>query len=143
VAPVTAAEIPAIRAALARMGYAVGPDATVIVASAVRAFQRDHALTEDGVIGRATAAMLERVLAARRKAAAPAVLGAAAAAEAVPAGAGGLGSIEAMTGLPWAAEIAAALAIGRAIWLGWAYRDALAPLFDRSLPRLAAFLRSF
>lgn len=138
VAPITAEEIPAIRAALGKFGYAVGDETESIPAAAVRQFQADHGLTEDGIIGRATAETLQRVLDARAKAALPAGAAIAGTLEAVP----GEG-IESLAGIPWAGEIILFLAALRGIWLAWQYRDAIAPLFDKIAPRIAVMLRSF
>jgi lysozyme len=138
VAPVSVVQIPAIREALAELGYDVGDDREQIDAGALRQFQRGHGLTADGIIGRATASTLQRVLNARAKAKAPAAVAALGAAEAVPSD-----GLDALAGIPFAGEAAIVLAALRAAWLAFGYRDTLAPALDPHLPRLAAFLRSF
>jgi lysozyme len=137
-APVTAAEVPAIREALDRLGYAVGDDTDRVRAGAVRQFQRDHGLTDDGIIGRATASALQRVLDARRRAA-----GATTATVATsPVAVTDIGPE--LAGLPdWAGAAALGVALAYALWLAWTYRDALAPAVQSVSPRLAALLRSF
>lgn len=137
-APITAAQMPGIREALASLGYPVGADRDRIASDAVRRFQRDHGLTADGIIGRATASTLQRVLDARAKAKAPAAIAALGAAEAVPSD-----GLEALAGIPLAGEAAIVLAALRAAWLAFGYRDTLAPALEPHLPRLAAILRSF
>lgn len=138
VAPVTVVQMPAIRAGLAGLGYPVGDTRDEIAAEAVRAFQRDHGLTADGIIGRATASTLQRVLDARAKAKVPAAIAALGAAEAVPSD-----GLEALASIPFAGEAAIVLAALRAAWLAFGYRDTLAPALDPHLPRVAALLRSF
>lgn len=141
-APVTAAEVPAIRAALDALGYAVGLDPDTIRAGAVMQFQRDHVLTEDGIIGRATASALQRVLDARAKAAPAAGATAAGGAVAAPGADAALGIDQVTGGLPIGEAVAVA-ALLRLLWLAWTYRDALAPAVQSFSPRLATFLRSF
>lgn len=138
VAPITAQEMPAISDALRKLGYSVPALAGVgIEAQTVRKFQVDHGLTEDGIIGRATATTLQRVLDARAKTAAPAGVAAAGGAEiAAP-------DLDVLAGIPWLGEIALGLAALRGLYLAWTYRDAVAPALDRHLPRVAALLRSF
>lgn len=136
--PVTVVQVPAIRAGLAMLGYPVGGTRDEIAIEAVRAFQRDHGLTADGIIGRATASTLQRVLDARTKAKTPAAVAALGAAEALPSD-----GLEALAGVPFAGEAAMALAALRFAALAFGYRDTLAPALDPHLPRVAAFLRSF
>ncbi|MFN3938715.1 MAG: glycoside hydrolase family protein [Gemmobacter sp.] len=141
-APVTASELPAIRSALARLGYPVGATGGQIAAETVRAFQADHGLTVDGVVGRATASALQRVLDARAKAGTTGAAGAAAAADAgLPPLAEAEGLIEALSGASWAGWLVAAFAAARLAWLAWDYRDALAPWLDDRAPALALWLR--
>ena len=136
--PVTVFQEPFIREGLASLGYPVGDSRYEVAVEAVRRFQRDHGLTADGIIGRATASTLQRVLDARAKAKAPAAVAALGAAEAVPSD-----GLEALAGIPFAGEVAIVLAALRAAWLAFGYRDTLAPALEPHLPRLAAFLRSF
>lgn len=136
-APITAGELPAIRAALSGLGYAVGLDAGSIDSGAIRHFQRDHGLTADGIIGRATASALQRVLDARTKAKP--------AAGAVAVGGAGTASdgIDVLTGVPGLDLIVLGAAAVWALWLAWQYRDAVAPAIEHRLPRLAAFFRRY
>ncbi len=134
--PLSAEEFLAARAALASLGYAVGSDAIRIPAQAVEAFQRDHDLTVDGILGRATLSTLQRRIDARRKTAvaAPAV---------VMTGAGdSSGFTDALAGVPWAGAALLGLVLIWAAWLAFQYRDVIAAAVQRPLPRLARFLRS-
>jgi lysozyme len=134
--PLSAEEFRAARAALASLGYAVGSDAIRIPAQAVEAFQRDHDLTVDGILGRATLSTLQRRIDARRKTAvaAPAV---------VMTGAGdSSGFTDALAGVPWAGAALLGLVLIWAAWLAFQYRDVIAAAVQRPLPRLARFLRS-
>ncbi|MCA3448593.1 MAG: glycoside hydrolase family protein [Rhodobacter sp.] len=134
--PLSAEEFRAARAALASLGYAVGSDAIRIPAQAVEAFQRDHDLTVDGILGRATLSTLQRRIDARRKTAvaAPAV---------VMTGAGdSSGYTDALAGVPWAGAALLGLVLIWAAWLAFQYRDVIAAAVQRPLPRLARFLRS-
>lgn len=140
-APITAAQLPGLRAALAALGYAVGVRDDQIASSAVRAFQHDHALSVDGIIGRATGSGIQRVLDARARAASPVTAGVAvagAAEAALPSA-----STEVMTGIPHAGEVALMIAALRYAWLAFGYRDTLAAALTPTAPRLAALLRSF
>ncbi len=142
--PLSAAEFSAARAALAGLGYAVGTDPIRITAQAVRAFQADHDLTVDGILGRATLSTLQRRIDARRKAvvAAPAVVGSTAGAASSTAGAAS-GQTDALANLPWAWAALLGLALIWAAWLAFTYRDVIAATVQRPLPRLARLLRSF
>jgi len=133
--PLSAEEFRAARAALASLGYAVGSDAIRIPAQAVEAFQRDHDLTVDGILGRATLSTLQRRIDARRKTAvaAPAV---------VMTGAGdSSGFTDALAGVPWAGAALLGLVLIWAAWLAFQYRDVIAAAVQRPLPRLARFVR--
>jgi lysozyme len=127
--------------ALSGLGYDVGADITAIPAAAIRRFQADHGLTQDGVIGRATLSTLQRRLDAAAKA-----KPAAAAATAAPAAAAG-GSATDLTdqiaGASWALPLLAGAAVLWCAWLAWQYRDAIAAKITTRAPRAAAFLRSF
>lgn len=135
--PLSAEEFSAARAALAGLGYAVGTDPIRITAQAVRAFQRDHDLTVDGILGRATLSTLQRRLDARRRTivAAPAV--------GVSTAGAATGQTDALASLPWAGAALLGLALIWAAMLAITYRDVIAAAVQRPLPRLARFLRSF
>ena len=135
--PLSAAEFSAARAALAGLGYAVGTDPIRITAQAVRAFQRDHDLTVDGILGRATLSTLQRRIDARRKTAVAApALGLTGAGTAT-------GGTDALAGVPLSGAVLLGLAVLWAGWLAFQYRDAIAATVQRRLPRLARILRSF
>jgi lysozyme len=105
-----------------------------ITAAGARQFQRDHALTVDGIIGRATVTTIQRRADAARKA----VL-------AAPASVAASGIVALPTEVDWAwvdALIGAALLVW-VLWQAWQYRDAIAAKIQNHLPRMAAYLRSF
>jgi lysozyme len=135
--PLSAEEFSAARAALAGLGYAVGTDSIRITAQSVRAFQRDHDLTVDGILGRATLSTLQRRIDARRRTvvAAPAV--------GVSTAGAATGQTDALASLPWAGAALLGLALIWAAMLAITYRDVIAAAVQRPLPRLARFLRSF
>lgn len=138
--PVSITERARIGAELHRLGYAPYGESLSgewIRADAVRAFQRDHGLTVDGIIGRATLSTLQRRIdaAARAKPAAAAPVVAAS----LPA----TGAAEAMTLPPSADWLVLGLAAIWGLWVAYQYRDAIAAKVHHRLPRLAAFLRSF
>lgn len=123
--------------AFRKLGFNPGPDGHQISVDAVRAFQANHDLTVDGIIGRATLSTLQRALDARAKAV-PAV--------GVPAVAGAAevnGVDDILTGLPWASTAVLAVGTVYALWLAWRYRDQVAAVLQTPLPRVAAVLRSF
>lgn len=135
--PLSAAEFSAARAALAGLGYAVGTDPIRITAQAVRSFQRDHDLTVDGILGRATLSTLQRRIDARRKTAVAApALGLTGAGTAT-------GGTDALAGVPLSGAVLLGLAVFWACWLAFQYRDVIAATVQRRLPRLARILRSF
>ena len=128
-------EIRAVFDGLRKLGYDPGPRGDLVLRAAAEAFQRDHDLTADGIIGRATLTTLQRALDARAKATAPvvAVLAAPAAASA--------GLADQLTAIP---HTDAATMIGAGLWLAshaWAYRDILAAFIATTFPRAAALLR--
>lgn len=138
-APVTASQVPDLRTALAGLGYAVGTDAGKILDAALRQFQKDHDLTVDGILGRATAATIQRRIDAGKKVTSATAIGGTTAAA---------GSIEIASPMltdpqPWLGALCIAAAIALVAWRAWQYRDAIAVKVQRRLPRLAAYLRSF
>lgn len=128
-----------IAAAFRKLGYVFDSNAPALPSAVVRQFQRDHDLTVDGIIGRATLSTLQRRIDAATRAK-----------PAVAATVGGAGATAAPTAVPDAA-IADLLAIagpllatGAAaygLYLAWSYRDAIAAKVQARLPRVAAFLR--
>lgn len=131
------AEIDAARAGFRVLGYDPGGNPALVLRTTAEQFQRDHGLTVDGIIGRATLSAVQRGLDARSKAVLPAV----AVAAVVPATA--TGAADQITNLPWAGD---ASLIGAGLWsasLAWRYRDVIAALINGPFPRLAAVLRSF
>jgi lysozyme len=129
-------ELVAARSGLRTLGYDPGGDPRCIAMMAVVAFQRDHGLTVDGVLGRGTLTALQRRLDARGKAGAV-------------AGAGGAGAVAQAPGLdgivPQADLVSLVLLAGvaaAAIWLAWRYRDVVAAKVQRLAPRTATWLRS-
>jgi lysozyme len=139
--PLSSTEKANVRVGLHSLGYSVGIKAGEIALSAVRAFQRDHDLTVDGIIGRATLSTLQRRLDARAKGLAP--VGAAAVAAPV---ATVTTPPEAVAGVPLPEGLEFLPLIGAGLWAWhylWAYRDHVAVLIQNVTPRLAAFLRSF
>ena len=135
--PVNNSEKNAARDALNALGYKAGSEPAQVLQEAARTFQRDHALTVDGIIGRATLTTLQRRLNSNGSTVAPA----AALAVGVPAGASGF--MSQLTDLPIADGAGAALALLLAARAGWNYRDVIASNLSTTSPRLAAFLRSF
>lgn len=131
------AEIAAAREGFRVLDYDPGTNTNAILDSAARKFQADHALTVDGIIGRATLTTLQRRLDARAKSVAPSL----AAAATLPAAASGLA--DQITSVPFSGDVSA---LGIAIWgasLAWRYRDVIAAKINPTLPRVAAILRSF
>jgi lysozyme len=119
------------------LGLPPGNSTTDILRSAVMAFQRQHDLTVDGIIGRATLSTLQREIDARRKAkvAAPAAVAAAPAAATDVA--------DQISGLPYAGLIIGGLLALYAARIAWGYRDVIAARIYPTLPRVAAILRRF
>ncbi|WP_157019622.1 glycoside hydrolase family protein [Mesorhizobium xinjiangense] len=147
----SADEIEAISAGLAKLGYDPGPKAGVVRLDAVTGFQRDHDLTVDGLIGRATLSTLQRELDARSKTKG-----------AVAGGLGGgaltgAGEVVAPDHVPvsdltdfaadaiasWAGPIVLALVAAYGIWMAFHYRDVVAARIQSLAPGLARWLRSF
>lgn len=130
---VSSPEIAAIRDGFRLAGYDPGASTIAVSAEMVRQFQKDHGLTADGIIGRATLSTLQRRNDARKGAAKTAATSAPAAAPAV---------VDMPPDLNWVGPVIwAGLAI-YALSLAWRYRDVIAAKIDRPMPRLAAKLRS-
>jgi lysozyme len=123
--------------AFRELGIDPGDAPHAIMADAVIRFQARHDLTVDGILGRATLSTLQRVLDARRKAktAAPA------AAAAAPAASTDL--VDQLADVPHLGLILGGLAALYALRTAWSYRDVIAARVQPTLPRLAAYLRSF
>lgn len=130
----SAAERGRVTAALGDLGYGGGG---MLFATDVQNFQRDHGLTVDGIIGRATLSTLQRRIDAAAKAK-PAVAAPVLASAAPATGAG-----QEMSLPPAADWIILALAIAWGLWVAFQYRDAIAAKITNTLPRVAALLRSF
>lgn len=123
-----------VQEALAAVGYGKGG---ILFATDIQSFQRDHGLTVDGIIGRATLSTLQRRIDAAAKAK-PAV-----AAPVVASAAPATGAGEVLTLPPSADWLILGLAAAYGLWVAYRYRDAIAANLNHSLPRAAAFLRSF
>lgn len=123
--------------ALRSLGYDLGPGKFTIYASGVRQFQRDHGLTVDGIIGRATLSTLQRRIDAKAKAV-PAV-----GVPAVAASGSATGAWDAVSGMavPDSLVIAGAAVFG--LWTAYRYRDVIAAKVQTRAPGMARFLRSF
>lgn len=99
----------------------------------VRRFQRDHDLTVDGIIGRATLSAIQRRLEAKKTPKASAT-----------AAAGSAGVFVAGDALPsWVAPVAIVGVVLLAGYFAWHYRDVIAVKVQSRAPRLARALRSF
>ena len=107
----------AVLAGLQKLGY-VSALSTDISRQEVKDFQRDHGLTVDGIMGRASLSILQRLLDAKSKAVAPTTAVTASAAAVVT------GVVDVATAIPPQADTAALVVAG--IWLAshlWSYRD--------------------
>jgi len=137
--PLSRDEISNVWEGFRALGFDPGPNFTCIRVEAVRAFQRKHDLTVDGVLGRATLSTLQRALDARAKAKPTAAVG-------VVSGGVSVADPPDLAGLeatPWLTEVVAIGALLYGLWLAWRYRDQIAGALQSPLPRVAAFLRSF
>lgn len=137
-----AGEIGRVADALRTLGYEPGTVEGQIRLDAVTAFQRDHDLTVDGLIGMATLSALERELAARAKAKPAAGVGAGGG---VAAGGGEAAAPDPATAdiLFWAGMAVMAAAALYGLWLAWRYRDVVAARVQTIAPFAARFLRRF
>lgn len=143
VVPVDATILSGIRAGLRRLGYEPGDKERGVVKGAVEAFQRDHDLTVDGIIGAATLSTLQRMLDARTKAAKPVVTAAAAGGyEVAPLPDGTIETLSGVPGADWIVPALLGLALVWLAWRAWQYRDAVAAKAQTKFPSLAAKLRS-
>ncbi|MCC5965513.1 MAG: glycoside hydrolase family protein [Natronohydrobacter sp.] len=130
-------EMEAARAAFVSLGYGVGTDITGFDVLAIRAFQRDHDLNVDGIVGRATLSTLQRVMDSRAKAKTPAAAVAAGGAEtALDVG----GEID--PALSWVGTVLLGAGLIWGLWLAWQYRDAIASAILPRFPKLARKLWS-
>ena len=132
----SAEEKSAARAALSKLGYAVGDRPGWVLKPAAVRFQQDHGLTPDGIIGRATLSTLQRRIDAVSEATAPAA--------ATPAATYVSTTGAADQVMPaWVdTAVMAVLLIWLAV-LAYRYRDVIAVKVQRVFPRLANLLRSF
>lgn len=134
--PMTETEKAEAREAFGSLGYGAGRYAPLPIES-VKAFQRDHGLTVDGIIGRATLSTLQRRIDAAEKAKP------AAAAPVIASAAPATGAAEVLTLPPSADWLILGLAAAYGLWVAYRYRDAIAAHLTHTAPRTAAFLRSF
>ncbi len=133
----TLEERKAAAAALKSLGYDIGLTLASPYASVIRQFQRDHGLTVDGIVGRATLSTLQRRIDAKAKAV-PAV-----GVPAVAASGSATGAWDAVSGIavPDSLVIAGAVLFG--LWTAYRYRDVIAAKVQTRVPGVARFLRSF
>ena len=138
----SASEIAETRKGFARLGYEPGDDARGVLIGSVNDFQRDHGLTVDGVIGRATLSTLQRRLDASRKA----KVGGSTAGVATAGSATATGTETVTEALPladWALWIVLALVAVWAVKMAFDYRDVIAAKVQHRAPRMSNWLRSF
>lgn len=135
--PMNHAEGLAAQQGFRTLGFDAGNIAAVIPVEAVYAFQRQHGLTVDGIIGRATLSTLQRMLDARARA--PVAVAAPAAASVAT----GTDTVGGLTGLPYADLAALGLGLVFAVSVAFTYRDAIAAAAHDRFPRVAGWLRSF
>lgn len=137
VVDLTPDELSASRAGFKALGYAVGDAPRGFDLVAIRDFQRDHDLTVDGLVGRATLSTLQRMLDARAKAKQPVAAAAVGGTEsAVQSGA------EIDPALAWVGPAVLIVAALFALWLAWCYRDAIAAKLAPRFPKLSRYLWS-
>ncbi len=130
--PLSDAEIHALRDALQSLSYDPGAAIWPASRAAITAFQADHGLTVDGIIGRATLSALQRRLNAGGATASASATAAIGGADAAHSGAGPdiIGWLVLGGGVLWL------------VWTAWQYRDVIAAKINHRLPRAAAYLRS-
>lgn len=137
VVDLSAEEMSAAQAAFIKLGYNVGTDPDGFDGLAIRAFQNDHDLTVDGIVGRATLSALQRVMDSRAKAKTPAAAATAGGAEtALDVG----GEVDPALSLLGPVLLGAGLIWG--LWLAWQYRDTIASAIAPRFPKLARKLWS-
>ncbi|SFJ36227.1 glycoside hydrolase family protein [Albimonas pacifica] len=141
VVPLDPTELAAVRTGFASLGYDPGEGLAGVAVEVVRAFQADHDLTVDGIIGRATLSTLQRMLDARKKAATTAAVGGGAGTTAPIAAETAAAAGDFPAWAEWVAWAVVALALARLAWLAWSYRDAIAARVQGVAPGLAARLR--
>ncbi|SOC19543.1 lysozyme [Rhodobacter maris] len=141
----TSAEKMTAIAAFTTLGYHVGTVGDALNAGEVRRFQSDHALTPDGVIGRATLSTLQRRIdaAAKAKPVALTAVSTAGASSTLGAPEGTSEITDWLAAQPWALSAAAGVVALWALWRAWQYRDVIATKLAPRAPRVAALLRSF
>lgn len=142
VVPIGPDERMAIGRALHKLGYLAKLDVDLpqgVPEAAIRSFQREHDLTVDGVIGRATLATLQRRIDASLKT----TLGGTAAAAGTAEVSTGMVGDQLLVGLPdWATWAVAGVAVLYLVKIAWDYRDVVAAKIQRPFPETADFLRS-
>lgn len=132
----SAAELAEVRKALKTLGYDPGAEPDFVDETALRAFQTDHDLTVDGILGRATLSTLQRRLDARKTAGQTmAAGGGGAAATQVPGVGETLPDAVILTGI----GVVTGLVL---LWLAWRYRDVIAAKIQRAAPNTVTWLRS-
>lgn len=131
-------EIADLRGAFDALGYPMTSRVGTFDKLAIRAFQRDHHLTVDGIVGKATISTVRRMRDARRALDAPA---------ATLVSGGSVVAVKPVELPPAETSIIIVVFLALvAIWVArraWDYRDAIAAKVQTRLPRLARFLRRF
>ena len=130
-------EIMEAQRAFQKLGYNVGGNPEGFDRMAIRAFQRDHDLTVDGIVGRATLSTLQRVMDSREKAAVPAGVAAVGGADTTVQA-----SAELDPALAWLGPALLVAGLIWGLWLAWSYRDAIAAAIAPRFPKLARKLWS-
>lgn len=135
-------EIAEIRKGFDRLGYEPGDDARGVLVGSVNDFQRDHDLTVDGVIGRATLSALQRRLDAGRKAkVGGSTVGTATAASATATGTDAVSEVVPVA--DWVLWVVLAVTLVWALKMAFDYRDVVAAKIQHRAPRISNWLRSF
>lgn len=130
-------EMEATREAFVKLGYNVGSYVNGFDRLAIRAFQRDHDLTVDGIVGRATLSTLQRVMDSREKAMMPAGVATVGGADTTVQV-----SSELDPALSWVGPVLLAAGLIWGLWIAWSYRDAIAAAIAPRFPRIAKKLWS-